>query len=63
MMSYQQNPFTNCKSAQWCTRRGHPYHSPSYIAVSTVLWDRQTHIHTDGRNHYTFRVVYDSCNT
>ena len=46
---------------------GSPYHSPSYIRVRAVVWacvrprtDRQTHRHTDGGDHNTFRVVYDS---
>jgi len=42
---------------------------PSYIRVRAVVWaygegqtDRQTrtHTHTDARDQYTFRVVYDS---
>jgi len=46
---------------------GTPYHSPSYIRVRAVLREcgegqtqRQTDRHTDGRDHYTSRVVYDS---
>jgi len=31
MLSWQRSPCTDCKSAQQCTTRGHPYHSPSYI--------------------------------
>jgi len=44
---------------------------PSYIRVRAVVWaygrgqtdtqtDRQTHTHTDARDHNTFCVVYDS---
>jgi len=28
MLSQQRNPCTDCKCAQQCTTRGHPYHSP-----------------------------------
>ena len=40
---------------------------PSYIRVRAVVWecgdgqtDTQIDRHTDGRDHYTFRIVYDS---
>jgi len=39
---------------------GTPYHSPSYV-VRAVVWargDGQTD--TDARDHYIFRVIYDS---
>ena len=51
---------------------GTPYHSgipPTYILVHAVLWecgkgqtDRHTatQTHTDGRDHYTFRLGYAS---
>jgi len=45
---------------------GTPYHSPSYIRVSAVVWEcgqgqtgTVTQRHTDARDRYTFRVVYD----
>ena len=28
MLSWQRNPCADCKSAQQCATRGHPYHSP-----------------------------------
>jgi len=44
---------------------GTPTIPPSYIRVRAVVWecgegqtDRETH--TDARDHYTFRDVYDS---
>ena len=40
---------------------------PNYIRVRAVVWecgegrtDRHTDTHTDARDQYTFRVVYDS---
>ena len=52
---------------------GTPTIPPSYVRVRAAVWacgrgqtDRQTdrhthtHTHTDVRDHYTFRVVYDS---
>jgi len=44
---------------------GTPYHPPTYVRVRAraVVWecgeDRQTR-QTDGRDHYTFRLGYDS---
>jgi len=51
---------------------GTPYHSSTYIRVRAVVWecgegqtDRytyiQTHRHADGRDQYTFRLGYASC--
>jgi len=53
---------TDCQSAQWCTTRGHPYNSPKLHPgpYSSVGMRQGTDTHTDGCDHYTFRVVYDS---
>ena len=47
--------------------RGTPTILQSYIGVRAVVWacgeeqtDTLTHRHIDGRDHYAFRVVYDS---
>ena len=44
-----------------------PTYPPSYIGVRAIVWacgrgqtHRQTHRHTDARDHNTFLVVYDS---
>ena len=44
-----------------------PSTPPSYFRVRAIVWacgcgqtDRQTHTHTDARDHNTFRVVYVS---
>jgi len=39
------------------------YHSQSYIRIRAVVWkcgEGQTNRHTDARDQYTFRVVFDS---
>jgi len=53
----QQNLFTDCKSAQSCTTRGHAPITipPSYFRVRVVVWEcgeGQTDRHTDGRGQY-----------
>jgi len=69
ILSQQWNPCTDCKSAQYCTTRGHPYHSPnlhpdpcSCVGMRRGT-DRQTNTqtrHTDGRDQYTFFLGYAS---
>jgi len=57
---------TDCKSAQYCTTRGHPHHYPKLhpgpcSSVDMRPWtdtDRQRD--TDARDHNTFCIVYDS---
>jgi len=46
---------------------GTPTILPTYIRVRAVVWacgrgqtHRQTDVNADARDHYTFRVVYDS---
>jgi len=64
MLSQQRNSYTDCKSAQQCTTRGHPLPFPKLHPgpCSSVGMRRgtgtQTDRHRDGRDHHTFRVVY-----
>jgi len=65
--SRKRNPCTDCKSAI-CATTGHPHHFRSLHPgpCSSVGMRRGTYrhtqrdIHTDARDQYTFRVVYDS---
>jgi len=48
MLPYQRNPCTDCKSVQWCTTRGIPYHpqlhpGPCNSVDMRPRTDRQTH--------------------
>jgi len=61
------------KSVQYSgSRKGWPRERKSVERYGGSRWykewfgahtaaDRQTHTHTDTRDHNTFRVVYDSC--
>ena len=65
-LSQQQIPCTNCKSAQSCTTREHPYHSPSYIRVVQVVWacskgQTDTHRHTGDCEHYKKALYISRC--
>jgi len=71
MLPKQRKPCTNCKSAQHCTTRGIPYHSPKLHpgpCNSVGMRPRKdkdtykhTNRHTQMRDHNTFHVIYDSC--
>jgi len=46
MLSQQRNSSTDCKSAQYCTTTGHPYHSPKLYpgpCSSVGMPEGQTH--------------------
>jgi len=62
MLSQQPNLCTDCKSTQYCTTRGHPYHSPKLHPgpCSSVGMQRGTDRHTDISGHYTFCLGYAS---
>jgi len=58
MLSWQQNPCTDCKFAQSAQLEGTPYHSPDLHTrpCGSVGLRRGTDRHTDARDQY--RVVY-----
>jgi len=57
LLSWQRNPFTDCKSVQRCTTRGHPPTiPPTYIQVRAVVWEcgeGQTYTHKDTQTAVT----------
>ena len=62
-----ETPCIDCKSAQQCTTRWHPYHSSklhpgpcSSVGMRRGIdrhTDEQKHRHTDGHDHYTCHVA------
>ena len=68
MLSQQQNPCTDSKSAQQCTTKGHPYHSPklhSGLYSSVGMWrgtDRQTAQTALTTIHFASAMPHAKCN-
>ena len=71
MMSYQQKPCTDCKSAQQCTTRGHLLPFPQLTSRFMQQYgngarDRQTYIHTDRQTHrwpWPIHISFQLCLT
>jgi len=64
----QRSPCTDCKSAQQCTTRGHPYHSPKLHPgpYNSVGMRPQTDRHTDTQTRVTTKhfayATHAKCN-